>query len=557
MRKAALVALSGSPDDIKEFLTTGQHTAQADDYRVEILRLMKDGGPSVNERGSAAIDAGTVDRLREFLDVGQYAAREVDDRAETLRIMHQGGARVKAAAEVALAGPPSMLRDFVGVAHLKAAKQDFDAAVHVAEVNRLVANAQRSAATAKKNAAQAAEAEARARHAADEANKYAKQARDSATEAQGHADDAKKSAHDADVSAESAADSARQAKQAAASAGRAAVAATASANQASSSAAQARTYADLAYASAESARKSARDANKDAAEAAKAATEAVEIAAEKWRKEDAERRKDTSEPSGGKGAGTVDALKDYENGSALLSFDGTCYLNGVPLPDKLGIGSCEALAADFDRWMGDNADHLRMDTFKDRDDAAAMLLAGYCSWTSNSIFSDEGNSDKCGPELMKQLQNTPAVEPYLENGIGSGLARLFKPLGRKLGWKWLGGFSRPLGQLAHNRYLHEAYKDILRAEMQKPQVGNEKLQEFMDVLWRKNAVIGNGSTAAAVRFTKLTGKLVGGSDHIQKAEEAIVFLSKWIRNNPEAATSDRLAAENVMRDLQNSLEGKP
>ncbi|MEU8995234.1 hypothetical protein AB0C95_10545 [Streptomyces caniferus] len=93
--------------------------------------------------------------------------------------------------------------------------------------------------------------------------------------------------------------------------------------------------------------------------------------------------------------------------------------------------------------------------------------------------------------------------------------------------------------------------------MQKPQVGNEKLQESIDKLWRKNAVIGNGSTAAAVRFTKLTGKLVGDSDHIDKAEQAIVFLGRWLRNNPEAAASDRHAAENVIRDLQNSLEGKP
>ncbi|MDT0459569.1 hypothetical protein RM550_28295 [Streptomyces sp. DSM 41527] len=79
----------------------------------------------------------------------------------------------------------------------------------------------------------------------------------------------------------------------------------------------------------------------------------------------------------------------------------------------------------------------------------------------------------------------------------------------------------------------------------------------MDSQWRKNAVIGSGSTSAAVRFTKLTGELAGNSDHMAKAEHAIVFLSRWIRKNPEAATSDRLAAENVIRDLQNSLEGKP
>ena len=42
----------------------------------------------------------------------------------------------------------------------------------------------------------------------------------------------------------------------------------------------------------------------------------------------------------------------------------------------------------------------------------------------------------------------------------------------------------------------------------------------------------------------------------KKATDALVSLQKWLDNNPSAASGDRSAAENVMRDLSNALKGK-
>jgi hypothetical protein len=75
----------------------------------------------------------------------------------------------------------------------------------------------------------------------------------------------------------------------------------------------------------------------------------------------------------------------------------------------------------------------------------------------------------------------------------------------------------------------------------------------MDKLYRKNAKIGNGSTADSVRYTKLTGVLVGGSDHVIKAQGAVVFLNKCAARL--AGTADASIALEVARDLTRSLLG--
>ena len=72
---------------------------------------------------------------------------------------------------------------------------------------------------------------------------------------------------------------------------------------------------------------------------------------------------------------------------------------------------------------------------------------------------------------------------------------------------------------------------------------------------RDTSTIGNGSTAAAVREELRTGLPVGDKYHSQKAEDAIVFLQKWLNANQTALSNDRLAAENLIRDMKNALNG--
>jgi hypothetical protein len=49
---------------------------------------------------------------------------------------------------------------------------------------------------------------------------------------------------------------------------------------------------------------------------------------------------------------------------------------------------------------------------------------------------------------------------------------------------------------------------------------------------------------------------VNGLTHIKKAQERILSLQKWLKNNPTASPGDRAAAENVIQDLLNALMGK-
>ena len=109
---------------------------------------------------------------------------------------------------------------------------------------------------------------------------------------------------------------------------------------------------------------------------------------------------------------------------------------------------------------------------------------------------------------------------------------------------------------AANRAMHEAYKDGLRAAMQKPSVTDENLGALLNSLYRPGAKVGSGSTAAAVRQELATGRSVGGKLHSQKAGDYIKGLQRWINGNPGASLGDRAAAENVLKDLQNAMSGR-
>jgi hypothetical protein len=108
---------------------------------------------------------------------------------------------------------------------------------------------------------------------------------------------------------------------------------------------------------------------------------------------------------------------------------------------------------------------------------------------------------------------------------------------------------------AANVAKHAKYKDALRRAMGKPATKDPKLSKVMDSLWRDNATVGNGSTAAAVRHELATGQPVHGLFHSQKAADKLRELERWLRNNPEATPGDRAAAENVIKDLKDALAG--
>jgi Flp pilus assembly pilin Flp len=116
--------------------------------------------------------------------------------------------------------------------------------------------------------------------------------------------------------------------------------------------------------------------------------------------------------------------------------------------------------------------------------------------------------------------------------------------------------SEETAREAANRAAHEQYLDELRRNMGRPQVQDPRLSKILDEQYREGAKIGSGSTADAVRHEAKTGEHVGGKLHRQKAEEAVGRLEKWLRDHPTARPGDRAAAENVLKDLRNALDGK-
>ena len=77
---------------------------------------------------------------------------------------------------------------------------------------------------------------------------------------------------------------------------------------------------------------------------------------------------------------------------------------------------------------------------------------------------------------------------------------------------------------AYNRAAFEQYKTTLRVQMEKPYVVDPKLKKIIERNYRPHANIGNGSTAAAIRYEIATGGQVYGKLLSQKGRESIISL---------------------------------
>lgn len=106
-----------------------------------------------------------------------------------------------------------------------------------------------------------------------------------------------------------------------------------------------------------------------------------------------------------------------------------------------------------------------------------------------------------------------------------------------------------------NRAAYEKMLTDLRKQMERPFVEEPHLKDFISDYWREGSKVGNGSTAAAYRWERLTGQRVGDKLHTQKLQESVTFLSKWIKNNPNASRNDISAAENIIKDALSALGG--
>lgn len=107
-----------------------------------------------------------------------------------------------------------------------------------------------------------------------------------------------------------------------------------------------------------------------------------------------------------------------------------------------------------------------------------------------------------------------------------------------------------------NSYQYDLYKQELSKIQKKPIVKDKKLNNIMNDLFRSNKnPLGNGSTATAIRHEKKTGQLIKGRNHIQqKGPDYSKALNKWLKNNSNANPNDIKSAQNVLKDLNNSLK---
>ena len=78
---------------------------------------------------------------------------------------------------------------------------------------------------------------------------------------------------------------------------------------------------------------------------------------------------------------------------------------------------------------------------------------------------------------------------------------------------------------------------------------NDKLKNIARQLFRRGAKHGNGGTADAAIFTKLTGNLVGGSNHLEKVSIAKRSLNKLIASG-NLGVRDLAIARTLLKDLQ-------
>ncbi|MEQ9891957.1 hemagglutinin repeat-containing protein [Pectobacterium aroidearum] len=192
-----------------------------------------------------------------------------------------------------------------------------------------------------------------------------------------------------------------------------------------------------------------------------------------------------------------------------------------------------------DKMTSDELDHLVTLEMMGNDEITVKYL--------NSLQDKYGSENASNPNLGKDLTNEQKAEL---GGTGSGTPGGWEPQDEE------NARNSDSSSDPKSRSQYEQYVDSLRASMEKPNVKDDNLKNIINDLYRPNAKVGSGSTADAVRYELATGEKVGGRGHVEKAQTYSKALQDWLNKNPQASSSDKAAAENVLKDMQNALKGK-
>ncbi|QDK46623.1 hypothetical protein DOM22_16405 [Bdellovibrio sp. ZAP7] len=107
-----------------------------------------------------------------------------------------------------------------------------------------------------------------------------------------------------------------------------------------------------------------------------------------------------------------------------------------------------------------------------------------------------------------------------------------------------------------NRALYEKYLADLRKTMDKPQnIIDPNVRKNIDEYWRAESEYGNGSTAAAFRWERMTGEPVKGTFHENKMRQRLNNFMDILKNRKDLAPSDRIALEHIVKDILEAIKG--
>ncbi|MFD6888106.1 ALF repeat-containing protein [Streptomyces sp. NPDC059957] len=415
VRAAATTALGQSAPQMREFLYTGRYAAARTDNRVKVLALISAGGDSVKAAGRKALETDTPDSLNAFLKRGQHEARTTDERAWTLSLLNDpnAGSEVKAAARVALSGPPALVREFVQYGYHSAQVKDEQTAAHRHQIAGLIAEASSVAALARQNAWKAAAYSATANAEEGAARESAASAQKSADTAAGFAQDAKNSATAAQSSADKATAAASTARSAAAAAERDAAAAEDSARRAELSYAFARGSAAMANQAADDAHQAAVAAGKDAEAAEQAKWHAFGSFVEKYRQEGVQRQAEEEEKR----------REEKANKSKLI-----CPMAGDRYGTACFVDDGESLTHATEPLYPFFSAAVGIDDLKE---CAEKKTAGSCAWAAAAIVPIP--AAKLGKAAGLAAANSDNIGK-LFNGV-EGLALTAKAARPKILWK--------------------------------------------------------------------------------------------------------------------------
>ncbi|MFJ7159814.1 polymorphic toxin-type HINT domain-containing protein [Streptomyces sp. NPDC101118] len=323
LREAAQQALDGTPAELAAFMQEGWKAPLAEDERVQAAMITEAGGPGVREAGDMAM-RGSIDDIRAFMAEGQYRQRDDDARVRVSQLEAVGGPATKRAAAAALKGSIEDVRDFLTYGQFIARAQDREHA-SITDLAKQTAEAGAAAEKAKKSALEQAEkAKDAARLAKEESAK-------AAAETQAAQNDAIK-AKDASRRAAESARRAASAAQAAIASARAANAAAQTAAIAAHNASTAALYASQAATQAWNAAASGKVNEKLAADADKAAEQAERIA------DSADALQKTLAAANAALQASLDAIAD------MTSAAGSAEQSGA-WAEKAGVNADEAEAA--------------------------------------------------------------------------------------------------------------------------------------------------------------------------------------------------------------------